>query len=223
MPHHGTLDTPKPSSKKGCIIALIITGVIFLVGAGVFGWQVWLVGSQASEIAEKFQRTFNVMPEIKINSRVVVHATTPVLELVTVKKEAVVQHQWTHTWLHSTKTIEVEATFTARAGYDLQKPFSVLINTRDRTYNAILPPVKILSIGMSDVRIRKDEDGLWNKLSAEDRQEAIQALEGAARVEFHNTDILREARAEGEKRVNELLESIATPQNFRLTETPPAH
>lgn len=220
MPDHDPL-TDHRSKRKGCIIAAIALALVIAISGGFFGWRLWQTSERALRIAEKFQQALNFTPEVRVNSRVVVNATTPILELATVQKQLVVQHNWSHTWLHSTKSIELEATFTARAGYDLQRPFYVSINTREQTMSAQLPPAKILSIGMSDVRIKRDEDGLWNKLSAADREEALGALEATARRDIHQTDILREARAEGEKRIRQLLESTTGKENLRWIDLPP--
>ena len=63
--------------------------------------------------------------------------------------------------------------------------------------SAELPPPKLLSLGMSDVRVLQDEDGFWNKLTAEDRQTAFRALEDKARKKIANSKLLPEARLRG--------------------------
>lgn len=117
-----------------------------------------------------------------------------------------VRHRWTHTWLHSTKHLELEATFTAKAGFDLTEPFRINIDPRSGSISAELPPPKLLSLGMSDVRVLRDEDGLWNKLTVEDRQVAFRALEEKARQRFAESSFLAEARMEAEKQVRALLD-----------------
>jgi Protein of unknown function (DUF4230) len=219
MSDNNSLDKPKPR-RTGCIIAVALL-LVMAVGAIVLGRSFWQAREQALRIANEFRHVLNFTPEVRVNSRVVIAATTPILELATVQKQAVVQHSWSQTWLHSTKTIEVEATFTARAGFDLRRPFTVNIDTKNHTFSAQLPPAKILSLGMSDVRILRDEDGLWNKLSAADREDALRELEMTARLQFHQTDILKEARAEGEKQVRQLLESASHRENFHWIDSPP--
>lgn len=218
MSDHDSLKTKK---RTGCFILCGVIIAVALAGGGFLGWRAWLAAEKAMSIAERFQQALNFTPEIRVNSRVVVTGTTPILELATVEKQAVVRHSWSETWLHSTKTLEVEATFTARAGFDLQRHFQITLNTRAQTMSAQLPPAKILSIGMSDVRIIKDEDGLWNKLSAADRETALSALQMKAQQEFRETHILLEARMEGEKRVRELLESASGGERFEWISSTP--
>ncbi|HEY5705896.1 MAG TPA: DUF4230 domain-containing protein [Terrimicrobiaceae bacterium] len=165
----------------------------------------------AESIAAGFDRTLNFTPQISVDSIVIVAANTPVLELVTLQKQALVRHRWTHTWLYSTKEIEIEATFTARAGFDLRDPIRINIDPRTRFVSADLPPPKLLSLGMGDVRVLQDEDGLWNKLTAQDREGAFRALEEKASERFAKSSLLAEARIEGEKRIRQLIDKTAWP------------
>ena len=154
----------------------------------------------AESLASDFDQAFQFTPQISVDSVVVIAANTPVLELVTTHRELLVRHRWSHTWLHSTKNLEVEATFTAKAGFDLKEPFRINIDPRTGYISAELPPPKLLSMGMSDVRVLQDEDGFWNKLTAEDRQTAFRALEDKARKKISNSKLLPEARLEAESK-----------------------
>ncbi len=177
----------------------------------------------AESIAADFDRTLNFTPQISVDSVVIIAANTPVLELVTLQKQVLVRHRWTHTWLHSTKRLELEATFTARAGFDLRDPVRINIDPRTRFVSADLPPPKILSLGMGDVRVVEDEDGLWNKLTIQDREQAFRALEEKAGKKFAESNLLPEARLEAEKRIRELIDKTAWPDTLTAqpSEPPP--
>ena len=163
----------------------------------------------AESIAAGFEKALNFTPQISVDSLVVVAANSPVLELVTLQKQALVRGRWTHTWLYSTKNVELEAVFTARAGFDLSDPIRINIDPRTRFVAADLPAPKLLSLGMGDVRVLQDEDGLWNKLTAKDREEAFRSLEEKARELFAKSNLLPEARIEGEKRIRQLINETA--------------
>ena len=64
---------------------------------------------------------------------------------------------------------------------------------------------------MGDVRVLQDEDGLWNRLTAQDREQAFRALEEKARKTFAESNLLPEARLEAEKRIRELIDKTAWP------------
>lgn len=200
----------------GVILALAL---ITIAGTGVLFWR---MGAEVTEearrmadtIAREFNKTLNFIPEVKVDSVIVIEASTPKLELVTLERKALVRHRWSHTWMHSTKIVEIEATFTARAGFDLREPFRVQIDPRTRNVGADFPSPKILSIGMSDVRILNDEDGYWNKLTAEDREKAFRELEKKARRQFEDSSLLAETRTEAEKQVKDLLQRSAEDISF---------
>jgi len=226
MPDHDPLN-PQPQ-KSGCLTVLawvaLAGGLTFILTLLIL----WRAGSvvttetrrMAETIAGDFQRALNFTPEVRVDSVVIIAGTTPVAELVTVKKQALVRHRWTHTWMQSTKNLEIEATFTAKAGFDLTQPFRIQIDPETKWLSTELPQPKILSVGMSDVRILRDEDGLWNKLTAPDREEAFRALEKKARQEFADTSLLAEALSEGETRIREVLKTSGAQMKIEAAGQP---
>jgi Protein of unknown function (DUF4230) len=209
---------PRKAGNFGClrilgwvILAAGLTVVLTLLLFWRMGAEVTREARRVAEsLAADFDRIFQFTPQISVGSVEVVAANTPVLELVTTERQVLVRHRWSHTWLHSTKNLEVEATFTAKAGFDLKEPFRINIDPRSGYISAELPPPKLLSIGMSDLRILQDEDGFWNKLTVEDRQTAFRALEDKARRKISGSKILPEARLQAEKQVRELLDKASS-------------
>jgi len=145
---------------------------------------------------------------------------------VTAERAALVRHRVDETWLHSTKTFEIEATFTARAGFNLRDSFSINIPKGGRTAEIALPRAKILSLAMSDLKILRDEDGLWNKLTAKDREKAIRALERNAKAEFSKSDLLASARSTAESQIREITSAVGCeavfPANTQANPNPAA-
>jgi hypothetical protein len=221
MPDDDPLTSPA-GRRQGCLIIIggLIAAMLFTVAiTGLLAWRTALsVTDEARRlgagIAEEFNRKLNITPEVRINSVVVVAASTPVAEFVVLEKKAVVRHTWTQTWMHSTKNFEIEATFTAKSGFDLTEPFRINIDPVSYNVETILPSPRILSIGMSDVRVLRDEDGLWNKHTVEDRQQAFQALEKQAKDQFESSPLLAETRMEAEKRLREILKSSGKKLEF---------
>jgi hypothetical protein len=214
--------SPRKAGNFGClrilgwvILAAGLTVVLTLLLFWRMGAEVTQEARRVAEsLAADFDRLFQFTPQISVDSVVVVAANTPVLELVTTQRQVLVRHRWSHTWLHSTKNLEVEATFTAKAGFDLKEPFRINIDPRTGYISAELPPPKLLSIGMSDVRILQDEDGFWNKLTVEDRQTAFRALEDKARKKISGSKLLPEAKLQAEKQVRELLDKASSSMNL---------
>ena len=193
------------------LLTMAFTAVLFWR----MGTEVTDSAKQAAQaIASEFQKKLNLTPEVRVDSVLVIEASTPLLELVTLQKQALVRHRYSHTWMHSTKVFEVEATFTAKAGFDLKEPFRIQIDPRTQNVGAEFPPPKLLSLGMSEVKVLNDEDGMWNKLTVEDRQKAFAELEAKAREEFLSSSLLVEARIETERRIRELLKQSAWEASF---------
>lgn len=215
-----------PPKRGGCLTVLgwvIAAGVLTLALTALLFWRMSSEVTDkavrmAEAIAARFDQTLNFTPEVQIDSVVVVSPHTPIFELVTVQRQDLVRHRWSHTWMHSTKIFELEATFTAKAGFDLTEPFRIRIDPRSQSIAAELPQPKILTVSMSNLRILEDEDGYWNRLTASDREEAIRQLEAVARKTFASSNLLLEARSEAEKQVREILkrsqeEGFSIPQS----------
>ncbi len=199
----------------------LVVAVVFLIAifCGLYLWYRTITLPEAAlerarEIAAEFQRKLQFTPEIRVNARTITIQDTPVFQLVTMERNALVRYQWIHTWLHSTKNIEIAAIFTARAGFDLRKPFSIQLNASGQATEVSLPPAQILSLGFTDMQILTDTDGMWNKLTTEDRQQAFLGLEAEARRQFEASSLQAEAQREGEKRIRELL---GPPQTTRIS------
>jgi len=229
MPDPHSLEEPRPARSLWrtalAVLASALVLVALIAGATTW-WMTHRVTAQARDVAravaEEFRQAFQLTPEVRINSLVVVAANTPAAELMTMQKQARVRHAWSQTWMHSTKTIEVEATFTARAGFDLHEPFRVTIDPATGTVITQLPPARILSLGMSDVSVPRDEDGYWNKLTQQDREQAFRELEEEARKQFADSDQVAEASREGEIRVRALIRKAMDPGVPIVTTPAPA-
>jgi hypothetical protein len=222
MSHHDSL-TPPRGERHGCLVVLGTVLAAFLLTLLITGLLLWRTAVSVTDtarqtgeiLAAEFQRTLNFTPEIRVNSVVIVAASTPVSEFVVLEKKALVRHRWTQTWLHSTKNFEIEATFTAKAGFDLTEPFQVDIDPATKTVGALLPAPRILSFGMGEVRILRDEDGLWNKLTEADREQAFAALEKKAREQLENSSFLAEARTQAEERIAAVLQAAGQDVEIR--------
>jgi uncharacterized protein YbjQ (UPF0145 family) len=176
--------------------------------------------STGKEIQSEFVKFLHLTPRITANNAVIFAQNTPTLELVTVERQALIRHRFEESWLHSTKTFEVEAPFTARAGFPLREAFTVNIPRGGKTAEVRLPTAKILSVDMADIRILRDEDGLWNKLTAQDREKAIRTLTKTAKAEFLQTDILKAATREAEKQIRAIAQAAGCDAVFPV-EIPP--
>lgn len=212
--------------KKGGILLTFGVAALLTVGACWFIWA-WTLAPMdralkaANAMQAEFVAAMNLTPRITVEHAIVFAQTSPTLEIVTATRDALAQHRLSETWMHSTKEFEIEARFTARAGFAPRDPFVINVPLGSEKIEISLPRAKILAIDMADFRILRDEDGLWNKLTGKDRERAIRALQRTARKDFENTDLLGAATAEAQRRVSEIVRNVGLKAVFLLPDQEP--
>lgn len=77
-----------------------------------------------------------------------------------------------------------------------------------------MPEPRILSLEMNTYKIIKDENGWWNRVTDQDREEAFYRLRTAARKAVQNSGILEEARATAEQRIREIVQRNGSTVEF---------
>ncbi len=171
-----------------------------------------VAGSLAQSTAKAMREAFNFTPRISIDQVVVFEQNTPIMELATVERELYTQYTWKHSWLGSTKEITVRGVFVAKAGFDLRKPFHIDISRNPLSVRTHIPPAELLSLEMKEYKLVTDDDGWWNKVTTQDRQQAVRALLHAARQKADDSGI----RAEAERSVEERLREIVSRNETAL-------
>ena len=148
----------------------------------------------AKRIADGVARRLQFRPEVRIDRETVLEGEAPVLELVTVRREFAHEYAWEHQWLGSTKRLRLRGMFAAKAGYDLNENFYFQIDSDDLQVEVGLPEPRVLGVEMMAYRA-EEEEGFWNKLSTEEREQAVNELLSSARATAANdASLLRDAR-----------------------------
>jgi hypothetical protein len=162
----------------------------------------------AKRIADGISRRLQFRPEVRIDQVTVLERETPVLELATVRREFAHDYEWEHQWLGSTKRLHLRGTFAAKAGYDLNEKFYFEINSDDLQVELGLPEPRVLGVEMIAYRA-EEEEGYWNKLSAEEREQAVNALLASARAAAaKDAALLGEARRMLDVQVGEVVREV---------------
>ncbi len=134
----------------------------------------------ARRIADGVARRLQFHPEVRVDRETVLQAQTPVLELATVRQEFTHEYEWEHQWLGSTKRLRLRGVFAAKAGFNLSEDFYLEVDPRDSRVMLVWPDPQVLGVEMLSYKAEETE-GFWNKLSAEERTEAVNALLASAR------------------------------------------
>ena len=157
----------------------------------------------AKRIADGIARRLQFRPEVLIDRQTVLQGDTAVLELATVRRDFVHDYEWEHQWLGSTKRLRLRGTFQAKAGFDLNDKFYLEVDPDSLRVELGLPEAQLLGVEMLDYRA-EEEDGFWNKLNAEERTAAANALLESARAAAADNEALKqEARRMLESQVGQ--------------------
>jgi hypothetical protein len=157
----------------------------------------------AKTIGEDFKRAFQFTPEITIENTVVLNQQTDIMEFAVLAQNFDHRYTWTNSWLKSTKKIFITGSFDAKVGFDLDKTFAVSIY--DDRATVVLPEPEVLSVeSKGDIEYR-DEHGIWNWVSADDRTKATNAFIHDARKYATEGPFVTEAKQKMEARVKTLL------------------
>ena len=148
----------------------------------------------AKRIVDGISRRLQFRPEVRVDQVTVLQAEMPVLELATVRREFAHQYVWEQQWLGSTKRLHLRGTFAAKAGFDFNGKFYLEIDSDDLSVDFGLPEPRVLGVEIIAYRA-EEEEGYWNKLSAEEREQAVNALLASAReAASKDTGLIAEAR-----------------------------
>jgi hypothetical protein len=175
-------------------IAALLTAFIF------YRVETWPART-AREVSRAFAEVAHLQPRITVRDRVFFEQTTSVLELAVVSRETQVEREVEHEWLGSKKKIKLRAVYHVKAGFDLTQPFSVRVD--EHTISTTLPPPRILSVDQQDIEVLAFENGIWNRIRAEDLEAESRTLPVLARQKAAETGIQKEALTLFEKRLRE--------------------
>jgi hypothetical protein len=170
----------------------------------------------AKKIGRDISEAFQFTPEITVNNTVVLQQQTPILELATLSQKFQHQYTWTNTWLGSTKEIRITGSFEAKAGFDLNKKFSIRLD--DEKAVVTLPKPQLLSIeSLNNVKF-EDENGVWNWVDMADRSKALNAFTGDAKKYAEQAQFIIQARDSMEKKLTEILKQHGKAVTIQYSE-----
>lgn len=157
----------------------------------------------ARKLGKDIREAFQFTPEIRVNNTIVLNQQASVFEMSVLQQNFEHRYVWENSWLGSTKKIFITGSFKANVGFDLHRKFT--ISLRDGKAYVELPQPRTLSVeSQSDITYR-DEQGVWNWVSVEDRTRATNAFLRDARRFADDAPFVQDAKAEMEKRLRSLL------------------
>jgi hypothetical protein len=153
-----------------------------------------------------------LQPRVTVNNRIYLEKTTATAQLAILSRQVEVEHELLHTWAGSTKRIKLHATFTAKAGFDLQHDVAVDLQPNEVAIS--LPHATILGVEQKEVDVLAFENGFWNRISAADLESQLATLPDMARQKAAESGILAEAETALQTQLNQ---RIHAERPVRLT------
>lgn len=175
----------------------------------------------ARRIGQDIREALNVTPHVTVNNTVVLQQQAAVLELATVTQRFNHRHVWANEWMGSTKKITLTGTFEAKAGFDLNQRFDLSIT--DDLAIITLPAPQLLSLEPQGDVAFEDENGLWNRLHATDRSQAINAFTSDARAYAAGASFVEDAKKHLEQKLREILQAHGKAVEFRYVRSETLH
>jgi hypothetical protein len=174
----------------------------------------------AQALGEDFRKAFQFTPEVKVNNTIVLNQQTPVLELAVLSQRFEHRYVWENSWMGSTKKIFITGSFDARVGFDLNRKFS--ISLRDSKAFVSVPQPETLSVESHGDMTYRDEQGVWNWVSVQDRTRATNAFIGDARKYANHAAFVQDAKRRLEERLKTVLKPYADEVviDYETTVTP---
>jgi hypothetical protein len=200
------------------LIALMAGSVVMLVFLRLETWPARTARQGTAElerlgkdVRSAFIDIAHLQPRITINNRVYMEQTAPVSELAVLSQRIEVEHDFLHTWMGSSKRVRLHATFTVKAGFDLQQELAV--DVRPDQIVIQLPHAQILDVAQDQVDVLAFENGFWNRISGDDVQNELAILPQLARQKATETGLPAEAERALQQQLNE---RVHAPQPLRL-------
>jgi len=190
------------------VIALILAAVSTFIFVRLETWPARTARQSTAELERVGREVRDALvdmaqlqPRVTVNNRIYLERTTATAELAILSRQVEVEHEFLHTWAGSTKRMKLHATFTAKAGFDLQH--DVAVDLRPDEVAISLPHATILGVEQNQVDVLAFENGFWNRISASDIETQLATLPDLARQKAGESGILAEAESALQTQLNE--------------------
>jgi hypothetical protein len=190
------------------LIVLIVAAVCTFIFLRIETWP----GRAANQTTTELERVgrdvrdalagmTQLQPRVTVNNRIYLEKTTATAQLAILSRQVEVEQEFQHTWAASTKRVKLHATFSAKAGFDLQQ--DVAVDLRPDEIVISLPHATILGVEQNQVDVLAFENGFWNRISAADLESQLATLPELARQKAAGSGILGEAETALQTQLNQ--------------------
>lgn len=181
-----------------CLITGFLTwlGYSLLIKAGASAKEM------AKDITEAAKRVLKLTPSITITRESAIIEQTLIHELAVIKNKIIASVDFSNKWLWSRKEISLRGTYIAKAGFDMDKKFRIIADSRSGIVTIFLPAPEVLSVENISFKVRNAESGWCNRIKKDDYEITIGNLNQTAREDAENSSLKKDALQEIMSRFN---------------------
>jgi len=221
-------EPPRPRSHNPWPWIFLI--ILVLVGA-FLTWQLVVLprqmvesaGRATQQIVDTFGRWIEAEPVVTVNGKVTFEKPEAAFELTVLESKTTVESEFIHSHFGSKKRMQARGRFDVKVGYDLEHPIEVITTPGEPPRVRIeMPPPEILSLTQTDYEEVEYKEGLWNKITPEDREQQVEKLGHLAHDRARESGLLDEARARLQKRLQQVLGDRYLVEIVERTEAEPS-
>lgn len=194
-----------------------------MAGGAVFLFHRLQPEKAARALSNALFQSFGLSPSVRLREWVVVEEKKPIAELALVSRDADASRRIESVRLRSKAELSLRAVFRVKAGFDLRDPETRLsLDPGLHKASLDLPYPRVLSVEMIRYEVLADKEGWWNRISEEEKTQAMRDLQTDATAEAVRAGLLRDC----EKRLEDELAKVSAKTgiqvivNYRLRGAP---
>lgn len=190
-------------------LALGAACTLVILAGGFVAWLLLIrpvekaAGGLREAVASALQRITGQQVAIHSNTVTLQKANISELNLVQRRTQTITKLETTA--FGSKATLILRGDFIVKAGFDLEKPFSIQVDEATGEVKADFPPAKITSVELKNYEVFFSDSGLLNKITPELHGLATQQMLAQARLDAEKSDIKADAEAQLHTRLRDLL------------------
>src|SRR5688500_18838949 len=131
----------------------------------------------------ELRKLFGSEPRISVNRKVIQTGGTAVRELALYQETILIREEWVNTSWKSTKKLLVQQPFVLKAGFDLNR-LKFDLDAEKNTVTVTISESTLVNLEYAgEFEILKAEHGLWNRITAVERDAVLNSIPTKAREE----------------------------------------
>jgi hypothetical protein len=176
------------------LLAVLLAGLYFILVRGPVQMAEGGYGLM-QRMAQDVGSTLGLEGKVRERTVLVFHPSKERSAWLASEENFLVRHLFEDTFMGSTKQLEIEAAARAGMGFEFGEEWVIHLDPDTRRARITPPAPELLFLELSGFRTLRDQSGVWNWLTPEDRDEALNRLQAVAREQLNLPELSERAEA----------------------------